>query len=105
MDSRLFFLVLVTICVFVVLVNSRKNISKLNKLVLYPNGLIDFEHDINLSLHLNSRIGWFGCWLILKKDENSLLNNKNQQLIKVYISKNSVSDVDYSRLSRHILQN
>lgn len=104
-DSFLIFLVLITTSAFIVLLKSSKKTDEIKELVLYSNGLIDFEDDINLSLHPNSRIGWFGCWLILIKDENSLLNNKNQQLIKVYISKNSVSDADYSRLSRHILKN
>jgi hypothetical protein len=89
--------------------------SKINHLVIYDNGLIDYDFQVNLSLHINSRIGWFGCWLILidhvKHDEAEPIKqtfnfiNKKVVPVKIFIFKDSLSMQDYSRLTRKILSN
>lgn len=112
---------LVTICLlmvsgvgFFLLFKAAKN-SKTNQLVLHDNGLIDFDSQTSLSLHINSRIGWFGCWLILinelKADEQKIkiqrrsTYKKKSKSIKIFIFKDSLTTQDYARLTRKILSN
>ena len=89
--------------------------SKTNQLVLHDNGLIDYDSQTSFSLHINSRIGWFGCWLILinelKTDEQKIniksrsTYKKKSKSIKLFIFKDSLSSQDYARLTRKILSN
>lgn len=83
--------------------------------MLYDNGLIDCNLQSNLTLHINSRVGWFGCWLILNNElktdrkaidrQNRTFNLKKSKPIKHFIFKDSLSEEDYARLSRIVLSN
>jgi hypothetical protein len=79
----------------------RLPIHQIKRLVLYDNGLIDCDCHSHLSLHVNSRIGWFGCWLILIDNRCKL----HVKLIKIFIFKDSLSQQDYARLARAVLSN
>ena len=79
----------------------RLPIHQIKRLVLYDNGLIDCDCHSHLSLHINSRIGWFGCWLILIDNRSNL----NLQPIKIFIFKDCLSQQDYARLARTVLSN
>lgn len=79
----------------------RLPIHPIKRLVLYDNGLIDCDHRSHLSLHINSRIGWFGCWLILIDNPCKL----PVKPIKIFIFKDSLSQQDYARLARTVLSN
>ncbi|MDO6446584.1 hypothetical protein Q4493_12440 [Colwellia sp. 1_MG-2023] len=80
---------------------NRLPIYQIKHLVLHENGLIDCDRYNHLSLHINSRIGWLGCWLILIDNSSKILGKP----IKIFIFKDSLSQQDYCRLSRTILSN
>jgi len=75
-------------------------------LVLNQNGSIEIDAHNPLILHQNSRIGWFGCWLILMPQTKGLSSLPSaKRTTRLYLWKDSFSAVDYSRLCRHILKN
>lgn len=124
-DFTIVFLVIICLLVgsniiFWCFPNYIKN-RKIKQFVLYENGLIDFEFQSNLKLHANSRIGWFGCWLVLANESSEVYaptpkkpdihlksvieDIKSRKPIKMFFFKDSLSELDYSRLSRQILSN
>ncbi|WP_353517489.1 protein YgfX [Thalassotalea sp. SU-HH00458] len=91
------------LCIVIIVMKGYHRLPKhqIKYLVLHNNGLIDCDRHSQLSLHLNSRIGWFGCWLILIDSRSKQLVNP----IKLFIFKDSLSPRDYCRLSRAVLSN
>jgi len=66
------------------------------ELILHSDGHIELESKMYL-MHINSRVGLLGCWLSLRSEQGS--NMKSETL---FIVKNSVSMLNYSRLCRVI---
>ena len=91
------------------------NDNHVKQLVLHRDGLIDYGEYKGLTLGINSRIGWLGCWLILiqpsineelsSKQKFLLFDSKRIKPMKVFIFKDSLSVRDYARLSQQVLAN
>jgi len=83
----------------------RNRIEKQNELlVLHINGEVECRVGSNFTLNVNSRIGWFGCWLLLIKDnENNDSSLTAKQKHSQFVFKDSLSASDYARLCRYIL--
>jgi hypothetical protein len=74
-------------------------------LVLHRDGKVDCRQGEYFTLSANSRIGWFGCWLFLtRQDDKHLLHNAKQQQVKQFIFRDSVAKHGYARLCRQILR-
>jgi hypothetical protein len=69
-------------------------------LVLHPNGQVDCVGGKEYCLHRNSRVGWFGCWLVLIP----LKKRENKSTIRYFIFNDSINPQDRSRLTRHLLR-
>lgn len=69
------------------------------ELTLLPNGVVEIGSKQH-QMHLNSRIGFLGCWLCLTSKQEIKRGVKT-----LFIFKNSVSDESYSRLCRIIKRN
>lgn len=82
-------------CLCKIVVNSDK--KPITLLTLSADGNLNIDKENALTLHKNSRIGWLGCWLILTDDDH-----KHGHL---FLFKDQLSTLDYSRLSRTILKN
>lgn len=71
----------------------------IQEIVIQLDGHIEVEHN-QYEMHVNSRVGLFGCWLVL---QNSF--NKKLKPDTLFIVKNSVSKQSYARLCRIINRN
>jgi len=63
------------------------------------NGKCIFYNYQEFQLDVSSRVGWFGCWLVLTP---SLKNKKDDSVQYLFLIKDSVSSQNYSRISRVI---
>jgi len=85
---------------------SQSNRKAYTSLVLNQNGTVEIDALCPLILHQNSRIGWFGCWLILTPLSTALSSARLSKTPKrLFLYKDRFSAIDYSRLCRHILKN
>lgn len=80
---------------------------RLNKFELHIDGKCYFNLGQLCRLHVNSRVGILGCWLVFIRVKNSqnLIDDTHQPF---FIFKDSLSAQDYSRLCRvinHLNQN
>jgi len=74
------------------------SVSNKNNFIIGNDGKCLFLGNQEFQLDANSRAGWFGCWLVLTSQ-----NAENKQATKyLFLFKHSVSEQDYSRLSRII---
>jgi hypothetical protein len=98
---------LVILSAFIVanLIRDMRSKRRSQTLVLHGNGKVAIDEQTELYTHPHSRIGWFGCWLILIKTSNNLKDSHSSKLSnRVYIFEDQLSSRDYSRLCRHILK-
>jgi len=70
-----------------------------NHFTLDNNGKCTFYNLREFQLDVSSRVGWFGCWLVLVPALKIKQNNPKQYL---FLFSSSVSALDYSRISRVI---
>jgi len=77
-----------------------KHFSEKYQFELNESGEMTFDQSKKFSLHINSRVGILGCWLIL---ENASQGKKN--IKRLFIFKDAVSSDNYSRLCRTINRN
>jgi len=71
-------------------------------LVLHENGAVDCRKGSCFTLGTNSRVGWLGCWLLLKKEKLTASNGFAEKQLSLFFFKDSMSSQDYVRLCRHI---
>ena len=45
------------------------------EIVLHESGLVDIYQNQGLTLDANSRLGWWGIWLVLRDENNSQPHN------------------------------
>jgi len=69
------------------------------ELIIQTNGTVELNKHV-YTLHLNSRVGLFGCWLHLESKQGV---SKERETL--FIAKNSVSIHNYCRLCRIIKNN
>ncbi|NQZ81601.1 MAG: hypothetical protein HRT52_11350 [Colwellia sp.] len=62
------------------------------------DGKCTFSGHQEFQLGINSRVGWFGCWLVLMP----VNKGRNKAFKYQFLFKNSVSSQSYSRISRII---
>jgi len=77
-------------------VQNRYFVKELN---LLPNGVVEIDNKQH-QMHVNSRIGFLGCWLCLTSNQEVKRGVKT-----LFIFKSSVSEQSYSRLCRVIKRN
>lgn len=70
-----------------------------NELIIYSDNSIELDKKRYL-MHINSRVGLLGCWLSLTSEQGGQAKSKT-----LFIVKNSVSILNYSRLCRTIKRN
>lgn len=70
-----------------------------NELIIHSDNSIELDKQTYL-MHINSRIGLLGCWLSLTCEQGSQVKSET-----LFIAKNSVSMLNYSRLCRAIKRN
>lgn len=74
-------------------------------LVLHQSGAIDCQQGTDFTISSNSRIGWFGCWLLLKQNCGQVDFFRTDRLTACqFVYRDSVSASDYSRVCRQILR-
>ena len=71
----------------------------IKEIILLPNGVVEIDNT-QYQMHLNSRIGFLGCWLCLINEQE-----KQTKSDTIFIFKDSVSEESYSRLCRVIKRN
>jgi len=78
---------------------SNKQASLQYQFELTPQGVCTFNGAEYYQLQTNSRFSFLGCWLTLMPAtaQNTLLKGKKKQL---FIYRDSLSEQDFSRLSR-----
>ena len=87
------------------LIRNKEDTCKKQFLVLHDNGKVSVGEQKELTMHLNSRIGWFGCWLTLIHVPQGIEPTPPKKTIdSLYIFKDQLSSRDYARLCRHILK-
>jgi len=66
--------------------------------IIENDGKCTFSEHQEFQLGMNSRVGWFGCWLVLIP----LKSDRNNTVKYQFLFKNSISSQSYSRISRII---
>jgi hypothetical protein len=74
------------------------NYSNIGNFVIDNDGKCVFSEHQEFQLDASSRVGWFGCWLVL----TSFVVSNNKEVKYLFLFKNSISSQDYSRMSRII---
>lgn len=71
----------------------------LKEITLLPEGIVEIDNN-SYQMHLNSRIGFLGCWLCLTEERGGKISTET-----LFIFKSSVSQRHYSQLCRVIKRN
>ena len=71
----------------------------LKEITLLPEGIVEIDNN-SYQMHLNSRIGFLGCWLCLTRGMDGKVSTET-----LFIFKSSVSQRHYSQLCRVIKRN
>ena len=71
----------------------------LKEITLLPEGIVEIDNN-SYQIHLNSRIGFLGCWLCLTRGMDGKVSTET-----LFIFKSSVSQRHYSQLCRVIKRN
>jgi len=96
------FLVGLTYFLVKLYINKSQNKYHYELLVLHENGEVDCKQGSCFTLGTNSRVGWLGCWLLLKKEKIAMSNGFTEKQLSLFFFKDSMSNQDYVRLCRHI---
>lgn len=92
-------ILLAIVFIFMSLVFFSENTIK--HLSLNSNGTIIFSDSVVWKIHVSSRVGWFGCWLLLTQlDDNTIEKNSR----RIFLFSDQCEPQDYARLSRLILK-
>jgi hypothetical protein len=84
--------------------NSKTFENHARLIVLHFDGTIDCQYGANYTIMRNSRIGWFGCWLLLKKVNDDSPSSAFTLKHTLFVYRDSLYSQDYCRLCRHILK-
>ena len=71
-------------------------------LILEQTGKVQCLAGNNYQIHPSSRVGWWGCWLILV---NNQVGQQAAKKVTYFIFAEQCSSRDYARLCRTILRN
>ncbi|WP_426359827.1 hypothetical protein ACPUVO_06270 [Pseudocolwellia sp. HL-MZ19] len=71
----------------------------LKEITLSPDGIVEINNN-SYRMHLNSRMGFLGCWLCLTNEKSDKVKTNT-----LFIFKSSVSQQHYSQLCRVIKRN
>lgn len=77
------------------------NSSSLSSIAISSHGEVIINQKWHYQLVANSRVGWFGCWLVLQSQADGLA----QKTLTRFFAKQQFSPRDYARLTRCVLRN
>lgn len=98
-------LVIAVTSLFLLLILLDSKPNNIALLELYDEKKVTCGDSNKKLLHVNSRVGFLGCWLVFIDSEGAKKKQPKESTYQLFLFKDQFSAKDYSRLCRYIIKN